>query len=317
MVSHFRRILLVLTLVMSVSCLAIGAQAADKIRLASVGWTGVTIKTDLAVTILQSLGYEAENIMVSVPVAYEAMAEGDADAFMGNWMPSMATIAQAYFDEGTVVQYVINMDGAQYTLAVPTFCAEAGLRDFSDIAEFGEELNWEIYGIEAGNDGNLIIQAMIDQDMFGLGTFTVVPSSESGMLAQVRDFAEQGKFIVFLGWAPHSMNERIDMTYLTGSTDETFGGNDGMATVWTNIRAGFDEENPNVALLLKNMNFPVSMMNQIMTTLYEDESLTPLEAGLAWIKENPESYQGWLEGVTTVDGEPGLAAFEAYMATVE
>ncbi|THB62950.1 MAG: glycine/betaine ABC transporter substrate-binding protein, partial [Desulfovibrio sp.] len=281
------------------------------------GWTGVTIKTDLAVTILQSLGYEAENIMVSVPVAYEAMAEGDADAFMGNWMPSMATIAQAYFDEGTVVQYVINMDGAQYTLAVPTFCAEAGLRDFSDIAEFGEELNWEIYGIEAGNDGNLIIQAMIDQDMFGLGTFTVVPSSESGMLAQVRDFAEQGKFIVFLGWAPHSMNERIDMTYLTGSTDETFGGNDGMATVWTNIRAGFDEENPNVALLLKNMNFPVSMMNQIMTTLYEDESLTPLEAGLAWIKENPESYQGWLEGVTTVDGEPGLAAFEAYMATVE
>lgn len=313
----FRRLLVAMTLILSVLMFTVSANAANKIRLASVGWTGVTIKTDLAVSILESLGYEAENIMVSVPVAYEAMATGDADAFLGNWMPSMANIAQEYFDAGTVVQYVANMPGAQYTLAVPTYCAEGGLRDFADIAEFGDKLNWEIYGIEAGNDGNLIIQAMIDNNMFGLGDFTLVPSSEAGMLAQVRSYTQEEKWIVFLGWAPHSMNERIDMTYLTGSTDETFGANDGMATVWTNIRAGFDEESPNVALLLKNMAFPVSMMNQIMTTMHENESLTPLQAGLAWIKENPEIYQGWLEGVTTVDGEPGLQAFEAYLATVQ
>ena len=40
-------------------------------------------------------------------------------------------------------------------------------------------------GIEPGNDGNLIIQGMIDDDAFGLSGFEVVESSEQGMLSQV------------------------------------------------------------------------------------------------------------------------------------
>jgi glycine betaine/proline transport system substrate-binding protein len=106
------------------------------------------------------------------------------------------------------------------------------------------------------------------------------------------------------------------MTYLTGSTNETFGPNDGTATVWTNVRKGFAEDQPNAAQLFKNMLFPVAMMNQIMTNLYEDKSLTPLKAGLMWLKAHPDAYRGWLEGVTTVDGRPGRPAFEAYLATV-
>jgi glycine betaine/proline transport system substrate-binding protein len=320
MLDPFRRITGVVVLFAAVLVFAVGtstAQAGQKIKIASVGWTGVTIKTDLAVSILKSLGYEAENIMVSVPIAYKAMATREADAFMGNWMPSMASIANKYFKEGTVVKYVANMPGAQYTLAVPTFCAEGGLRHFKDIEKFGDKLGWKIYGIEAGNDGNQIIQGMIDKDLFGLGKFTLVPSSEAGMLSQVRSLANDGKWIVFLGWAPHSMNERIDMTYLKGSTAETFGANDGTATVWTNIRKGFDKENPNAALLLKNMIFPVSMMNQIMTTLHNDTSLSTEKAGLDWVKAHPEIYSKWLEGVQTIDGKPGLAAFEEYLRTTK
>lgn len=317
MFDPFRRILMLVAMITVMFTFAPGAHAAQKVTIASVGWTGVTIKTDLAVSILGSLGYEAENIMVSVPVAYEAMATNEADAFMGNWMPSMASIANKYFEKGTVDKFIANMPGAQYTLAVPTFCAEGGLKHFKDIAKFGDKLGWKIYGIEAGNDGNQIIQNMIDKNMFGLGKFTLVPSSEAGMLAQVRSFANDGKWIVFLGWAPHSMNERIDMTYLKGSTAETFGGNDGKATVWTNIRTGFDKENPNATRLLKNMVFPVSMMNQIMTTLHNDSSLSPSEAGLDWVKQHPEIYKGWLEGVKTVDGKPALPAFEAYLKTLD
>jgi glycine betaine/proline transport system substrate-binding protein len=293
-----------------ISVFSLTAHAAPKVKIASVGWTGVTIKTDLAVSILESLGYNAENILVSVPIAYEAMSTGEADAFMGNWMPSMASIADKYFAKGTVDKFVPNMPGAKYTLAVPSYCAEAGLKDFTDIAKFGDKLDWKIYGIEAGNDGNDIILDMIEKDMFGLGKFTLVPSSEAGMLAQVKSYTNEKKWIVFLGWAPHSMNERIDMTYLTGSTDQTFGGNDGTATVWTNIRTGLENEQPNVTKLLKQMTFPVSMMNQIMTTLHENTSLTPEEAGMAWVKEHPEVYKKWLEGVTTEDGKPALPAFE-------
>lgn len=319
MLDPFRRILAAVVLVAAVfTFTATGAFAAkDKIKIASVGWTGVTIKTELAVSILDSLGYNAENLMVSVPIAFKAMATGDAEAFMGNWMPSQASMVKPYIEEGSVLNWVANMHGAKYTLAVPTYCAEAGLTHFKDITKFGDKLEWTIFGIEAGNDGNQIIQDMIDKDMFGLGKFKLVPSSEAGMLAQVQSYTKDEKWAVFLGWAPHSMNERIDMTYLKGSTAETFGGNDGTATVWTNIRAGFQEENPNAAKLLKNLTFPISMMNQIMTTLNENGSLSPREAGLQWVENNPETYKRWLEGVTTADGEPAVPAFEAYLEKAE
>ena len=292
------------------------AGKALQVKIASVGWTGVTIKTELAVAILNSLGYEAQNLTMAVPITYMALSKGDVDVFLGNWMPSMANIADTYFKDGSVVQYKANMPGAKYTLAVPTGCIKKGLKDFKDIVKFGDELEWKIYGIEAGNDGNMIIQNMIDKDMFGLKKFTLVASSEMAMLAQVKSYSIQKKPIVFLGWAPHSMNERIDMSYLTGSTPETFGGDDGTATVWTNTRNGFEKDMPNVAVFFKNMTFPVSMVNQIMTTLYTQTGLSPVQAGLAWLKQHPDIYQRWLENVVTTDGKPAAPVFEAALAHI-
>lgn len=313
MSSDFRRIVFVLFLTVTLFCSTATTYAADKVVIASVSWTGVTIKTEVAASVLKSLGYETEKKILSVPITYTALANGDADVFLGNWMPSMANIANKFFKSGKVVKYVANMPGAKYTLATPTFCAEAGLKDFKDIAKFGDKLDWKIYGIEAGNDGNMIIQDMIDKNMFGLGKFKLVASSEVVMLSQVQAFAKNNKWIVFLGWAPHSMNERIDMTYLTGSTEQTFGGDNGTATVWTNIRKGFAEDNPNVASLFKQMTFSVSMMNQIMTAVHEDPKLGLNNAGLKWLKANPAVYEKWLDGISTVNGEPGAAAFKAYL----
>jgi glycine betaine/proline transport system substrate-binding protein len=301
----------VFTLVLSL--VAAPAAAADEVRFASVSWTGVTIKTEIGVRIMEALGYESSNTMVSLPIVYKAMEMNDADIFLGNWMPSMATVANKFFERGTVVKYVANMPGAKYTLAAPAYVVDGGLKDFSDIARFADKLDHKIYGIEEGNDGNKVIEEMIEQDMFGLGDFELIPSSEAGMLAQVKAFTQQDKWVVFLGWAPHYMNEIIDMKYLTGSTAETFGENDGTATVYTNIRKGFDKENPNVANFLQQFIFPVSMMNEIMAMLYENDGLKPYQAGMHWVAQHPEIYRGWLEGVTTVDGEPALPAFERYL----
>jgi glycine betaine/proline transport system substrate-binding protein len=313
MSSVFRRLALAFLVIATIFCSNVPARAADKITVASVSWTGVTIKSEIAVAVLKSLGYRAENKVFSVPISYSALSTGDADVFFGNWMPSMATIANKFFKNGKVIKYAVNMPGAKYTLAVPTFCAQAGLKDFSDIAKFGDKLDWKIYGIEPGNDGNQIIQDMIDKNMFGLGRFKLVASSEVAMLSQDQADAANHKWIVFLGWAPHSMNERIDMTYLTGSTDATFGASDGTATVWTNIREGLKQDHPNVAKLFKNMTFTVSMMNQIMTSVHKDASIDLTKAGLAWLKAHPEVYEKWLDGVTTPDGKPGAPAFKAYL----
>ncbi|MBM9537465.1 ABC transporter substrate-binding protein [Desulfobulbus alkaliphilus] len=297
-----------------VTSMAAHVSAADKtVRFVSVSWTGVTIKTELGVHILNSLGYQTSNLMVSVPFVYNSLATNEADVFLGNWMPSMRSIAEPYFAQGSIVQYVANMTGAKYTLAAPTYVVEGGLRNFADIVDYGEQLSYRIYGIEEGNDGNEIIQDMIDNNMFGLGDFQLISSSEQGMLSEVRYAIRENKWIVFLGWSPHYMNEILDMQYLDGSTAETFGDNNGTATVYTNLRQGFAEENPNVALFLKNFIFPVDMLNQIMTEMHETNNPRIGDMALSWVKNHPEVYRQWLEGVQTIDGAPALPAFEAYL----
>ena len=151
------------------------AYASDnEVKFVSVSWTGVTIKTELGVEILNSLGYKATNTMVSVPIVYKALSINDVDIFLGNWMPSMKTIAEKYFETGKVIKLVANMPNAKYTLAAPAYVVDGGLKTFADIAKFGEKLDYKIYGIEAGNDGNEIIQAMIDKDMYGLKKFELI-----------------------------------------------------------------------------------------------------------------------------------------------
>lgn len=294
----------------------IAVAADNKIHFASVSWTGVTIKTELGVSILESLGYEVKYSQLSVPIVYKALDMGDADIFLGNWMPSMANIAEKFFEKGSIEKYVANMPGAKYTLAAPAYVVDGGLKDFSDIADYADKLGHKIYGIEPGNDGNQIILDMIKKDMFGLGNFQLIQTSESIMLTEMKILAQQGKWAVFLGWAPHYMNSIIDMKYLTGSTAETFGENNGTATVYTNIRQGFAEEQPNVARFLENFIFPIPMMNEISKMLNDNKKLSHGEAALIWVKNNPEIYQGWFEQVETVGGEPALQAFEAYLQAI-
>ena len=62
------------------------------VDFAEVGWTDITATTALASEVLQGLGYEAGSDTVSVPIAYSGMKNGDFDVFLGNWMPSMASM---------------------------------------------------------------------------------------------------------------------------------------------------------------------------------------------------------------------------------
>jgi glycine betaine/proline transport system substrate-binding protein len=147
---------------------------------------------------------------------------------------------------------------------------------------------------------------MIAKDAFGLKGFELVESSEQGMLAQVKRKVSRKEWIVFLGWEPHPMNANFGLAYLSGG-DDWFGPNYGGATVYTNTRAGYVKECPNVGQLLKNQKFTLAMENEIMGAILDD-GVEPNKAAAAWLKKNPGTLDGWLKGVHTVDGGDGLAA---------
>src|SRR3546814_17224390 len=92
---------------------------------------------------------------------------------------------------------------------------------------------------------------MIDQDAFDLGDFEVVESSEQGMLAPVARAVRAKQDIVFLGWAPHPMNNNFDLVYLSGG-DDVFGPDYGGATVYTTVRKGYAGQCPNVGKRTEN-----------------------------------------------------------------
>lgn len=276
------------------------------IRLSDIGWADVTSTTALFSDIVQDLGYQPQVTLLSVPVTFASMKWGNIDVFLGNWMPAQVPIIAPYLADHSIDVVGANLTGARYTLAVPAYTYAAGLRSFQDIERFGPELDYSIYGLEPGSPADHIVAGMIHKGLFGLGNFHVVASSEAGMLSQVARAVRAHRPIVFLAWEPHPMNMEYHLKYLTGG-DQVFGPDYGSAKVFTNTRAGYSSECPNIGRLLRNLKFTTRGETEIMYAILERHQ-APRAAAAAWIRAHPVQVAAWLDGVRTFDGEPGLAA---------
>ncbi len=287
----------------------VASAACDTVRFSDVGWTDITATTAATTVVLDALGYETDIKVLSVPVTYASMKEGDIDVFLGNWMPTMEGDIAPYREDGSVDTVRANLEGAKYTLATNAAGTALGIENFADIAKHQDALDGKIYGIEPGNDGNRLIQDMIDNNAFELSGFEVAESSEQGMLAQVERADKDDEPIIFLGWEPHPMNANFEMGYLEGG-DDFFGPNLGGATVYTNTRAGYVAECENVGKMLTNLEFSLAMENEIMGAILNDGE-DPQDAAAAWLKANSDVLGGWLDGVSTQDGGDAMAAVKS------
>ena len=279
------------------------AAACDTVTFSDVGWTDITTTTATAKHVLEALGYDVDVKILSVPVTFASLESDDVDVFLGNWMPAQEGAIGPYIDSGEIDDVAVNLTGTQYTLAVPTYAYDAGLKTYDDIAKFRDQLDGKIYGIEPGNEGNGYLVKLTEENAHGLEGFKVVESSEQGMLAQVGRAVARDEPVVFLGWAPHPMNANYDLKYLTGGED--FFGGEGVVNTVT--RQGYVAECPNVGKLLEQMKFGLPMENKIMGEILDDGA-DPADATMAWLKANEDQWTPWLDGVTTKDGGDGLAA---------
>lgn len=271
------------------------------IRLSDVGWTDNQAVNGFANVILSGLGYKPTITILAMPVILEGLKNNDLDIHLDFWTPGADSLTDPYLNEGSVEKVQTYLTGAQYTLAVPTYLWNDGLKSFADIAKFKDRLQGKIYGIEAGNDGNETILKMIKSNKFDLGGFELVESSEQGMLSQLTHVEKDKQAIVFLGWSPHPMNTEHDFKYLTGGEEEFGAG----STAWLAARKGYTSECPNVASFLKNFGLTVDAMNVVMGYILND-NMTGDDAASRWLKDNPDVLDKWLAGVTTFEGEPGL-----------
>ena len=277
-----------------------------KITFSDPGWTDIGATNGVATTLLKAMGYETQVYLLGVPVGFESLKNGEIDAFMGNWMPAQSAFMDKYKDNIDIIR--TNLEGVKFTLAVPKYVFDAGVKDFADLSKFSQEFRQRIYGIDAGAPANQKLQNMIDSNDFNLKDWKVVESGEQAMLSQVARTVKRDNFIVFLAWEPHPMNVNFDLKYLSGG-DKYFGPNYGGATIRTLTRKGYANECPNVAKLLSNLEFGLTMENEIIGS-----SEKPEQAAASWIKAHPEVLDKWLQGVTTYDGKPALTTVKKQLS---
>lgn len=280
--------------------------ACQTVRFADVGWSDISSTTGMASVVLEGLGYKPVVTIASMPITFAGLKAKQLDVFLGYWSPSTTPMIEPFVKAGQIkVLDHPNLTGAKYTLAVPDYLYDKGLKSFADIAKFRKELDGKIIGIEPGNDGNRLVQHMIDKDQFGLKGFKVIESSEAGMLAEVQRDVRSQKAVVFLGWEPHPMNVKMKMRYLEGG-DDVFGPNYGEAKVYTVVPPDYEARCPNVGQLINNLTFTPAMENELMIGVMDKKK--PADVARAWIKKNPSMLDGWLKGVKTFSGGDGLAS---------
>ena len=304
-----RKILLASALVAASATVAQAAEpeSCKTVRMADVGWTDNTAQNGLFKTVLKGLGYEPEDQVLALPVIMESLKNKDLDLFLDNWMPSNAANVQPYLDNKSLEMLDANLTGAGYGPVVPDYVAEAGVKDVKDLGKFADKFDKKFYGIEPGNDGNKIVQAKIDDPNGGMQGFELVESSEQGMLAQAQKSMKNKEWIAFLGWAPHPVMGKMKLVYLTGFENDGFGD----AQIKTLTRPGYSAECTNIGKLLSNLKFDLAMESSIMEAI--DGGAEGEKASADWLKANPAVLEKWLAGVTTVDGQDGLAAVKSQL----
>jgi glycine betaine/proline transport system substrate-binding protein len=276
------------------------------VKLGDPGWSDIAVTNGIASVLLDGLGYKAQIQTLAVPIIFAGLQKGQVDVFLGNWMPAQQSNYDKFVSTGEVEQLVENLSGTEYTLAVPTYAYEAGVKTFADLNKHADKFDQKIYGIGSGAPANESIQKMIAANEFDLKDWNLVESSEQAMLVQVGRAVKREQFVVFLGWTPHPMNVQYDMRYLKGG-EKYFGASGSVNTL---ARKGYAEQCPNVGTLLSNLKFTQEMENAIMDKVLSKQASND-EAIKAWLQANPAVVAGWLKGVTSLTGGDGLAAVNA------
>ncbi|MBB3143252.1 ABC transporter substrate-binding protein [Halomonas organivorans] len=285
------------------------AQAAlEEVRFGVPPWPGVTVKSEVAAQLLEAMGYETRQNSLAVSVILNGVAEGDLDVYLGGWYPVQTDMVEPLVDDGKVVKAAANIQGATSGLVVPRYVHDAGITSVADLNAHRERFDGTIQGIEAGTGINTAIGEAIDNDLAGLGGWTLRESSTAAMLAQAEQKMRDGEWVTFVGWEPHWMNVSFDLVYLDDAEDAGIA--DIESTVWTVVPASLEAEDADLYRFMTQYVVDIEDQNDWIHA-YSYEERPADEVAREWIGEHLDTVAGWLAGVEALDGRPAIEAVKA------
>lgn len=280
----------------------------QELRLVIPPWPGVTVKSEIFAQLIEPLGYTTDKQQLSSTVGYATLESGDSDAFLAGWIPAQQESYDAAMESGAIVDLGNNVNGARMGFTVPDYVAETGLTSAEQLAdpEIAERFNRSVYSIENGSTVTDMLNDAIDADIYGLGDWRGRPSSTPGMLSEVEGAVKDERWIIFYGWTPHWMVPEYN-TVILDDPEGVYGDDNGSSDVKTIVAKDYAEANPNLLKLLDQFVLTADEQSEFIRTYSLEQGDLEVVAR-EWLVNNPERIATFLDGVTTRDGNDGLAA---------
>ncbi|GAA0250504.1 glycine betaine ABC transporter substrate-binding protein [Cryptosporangium japonicum] len=281
-----------------------GGDATKTVRLVQQPWEDLIVENQIVSDILTKLGYAPSVQEVAVPLGAQALSTGKADAYLGNWWPSQESVFGTLIDAGSVEVTGTLLTGTRYAPGVPGDQASTlGVTSLADLDRHAADFKKEVLGIEPGTPGNQAILDAIKTDAYGLGDWTLTPSSTEAMLAEVTRRVAKNQPVVFLAWKPHWMVVKWDVTFL----DDPQKVWPGAGEIRVLTRKGLGSDDPNLARFLSQITVDAETASQWIDA-FGPQKKPAKDIASTWLGANKDVVTTWLDGVKTVDGKDGVAA---------
>ncbi len=279
-----KRLLFALLVAMSVGTVMAQDETID---IGYVLWDSEIASTHVvAAVLMDDLGYDVELTSVDAGPMWTGVAQGDFDAIVAAWLPATH---EAYWDQygDDLVDLGPNLDGADIGWAVPAYVDVDSIADLNDHAD---EFGGEIIGIDPG--AGLMAASDRAMEVYALDDFTLLDGSDAAMTAALDRAISREEPIVVTSWRPHWMWAAYDLKYLD-DPQGVFGDAESIHTV---LNADWAENGApqDVRDFLDAFYWTGEQMGAVMLMITQD-GMEPMEAARAWIADNRDVVEGWLQ----------------------
>ena len=260
----------------------------ETISIGWMPWEEAIAVTNLWDVILEENGYEVEQEQLDPGIVFDGVASGDLDLFLDAWLPNThSQYMEQYGDD--VEDLGMWLADAPLTWTVPAYVDEVD--SIADLEEHADLFNGTIVGIEPGAGLTDISQNEVIP-AYGLeDTYELVESSTPAMLSELdAAYSDEEPILVTL-WRPHPAYAEYDLKDLE-DPEGALGEPDSIHAL---ARDGFASDHPEAAAALENFEFEHDALSELTVMVLEEEG-QELENARAWIDENTEIVEGWLEG---------------------
>lgn len=254
----------------------------DTITLGIIpSWTDGLSTAYLWEHVLEDEGFDVE--IEEIPEAallYTGVANGDIDIYPSAWpQVTHASYMKEYGED--LEDLGAWYDGAKLTFAVPEY---SELESIADLKGKAADYDGEIIGIEPGAGLTKVTKESV-MPTYGLDDYTLVESSTTAMLAELKDATESQEDIVVTLWRPFWANTEFPVRDL----EDPEGALGEAETLNAIATAGFSEEQPEVAEMMANFTLDDeqygSLENLVVNEFGEGKEAEAIDA---WLEENPD-----------------------------